>query len=816
MFELQRKLFNAKSERLLAVVAVKSVKVARTRRTPKRFLCLTVKDDIVTIQKVKEDKDNTYGERQVWQLTDLRCVDAMSPDPGDKKKETLFTLEFEKTLRWQAASVNERHMFLATLFRVCQRYLKHDGPVFKNFDPKLRHKEEETDDRAHYTQSPMSPLPNDGVEGYTDADDGKALTAQQEDDIDEILAGRDWSQNDAEEYSTSLAQRLDDRENANIENIIGCDKDVEALMVQLDEALETVDKFAACIDEYDHILDRVKKDVMVVAQQNGKVQTKTTNERKLLEEVHTLIDHLHFPRELEAALTTQDLRMISAIDLCIEAVALLEEKRQSKVSEGLKLMAVTRDQTAKLKQLQTTFMDRLSSFMISFLGEQIQDGIQHGTRRRRLEPYAPLMKWLRTAEEVSSLSRFYNFCQTYTDALKPIYEKELKEACERCKHASALKGKTSTVDDIARRQLFNRGLEELLSEVIPIRISEHEFCTSFFLLNEHEKDIHQQMRMRMSSVGSQPSSVLGRLFEGTSDELVALADVAERADPFNTLILLCRFRLAKTELDEHHMLRTSFTQCYNACFAKFGVFIDNFRVFVESAKIPAKKAFGILSICDKFATLVAQMEQVLKTVPGIDRSDIDKQMEVLANTTMASIERIAKECKHQNVVMFENCHHLHRSLRESKVMCLSKFSETARDTYNANMNLYVGSVILGRPLEKLSAFFDSVDRLIQSGTNPKDVNFQNAFSKTELTKVIQQYPGKEVKKNLDAMYKRVSRHLCVEERLLDVVWVNIQHEFVGQYRRFQDLIDKCYPGASILFNVDDLLTYFSSIKNSHS
>lgn len=46
-----------------------------------------------------------------------------------------------------------------------------------------------------------------------------------------------------------------------------------------------------------------------------------------------------------------------------------------------------------------------------------------------------------------------------------------------------------------------------------------------------------------------------------------------------------------------------------------------------------------------------------------------------------------------------------------------------------------------------------------------------AFSKQELRKVIKEYPGKEVKRGLDHLYKKVEKHLCEEENLLQVKYL---------------------------------------------
>lgn len=54
------------------------------------------------------------------------------------------------------------------------------------------------------------------------------------------------------------------------------------------------------------------------------------------------------------------------------------------------------------------------------------------------------------------------------------------------------------------------------------------------------------------------------------------------------------------------------------------------------------------------------------------------------------------------------------------------------------------------------------------GVREDEVSYQLAFNKQELRKVIKEYPGKEVKKGLDNLYKKVDKHLCEEESLLQV------------------------------------------------
>lgn len=72
------------------------------------------------------------------------------------------------------------------------------------------------------------------------------------------------------------------------------------------------------------------------------------------------------------------------------------------------------------------------------------------------------------------------------------------------------------------------------------------------------------------------------------------------------------------------------------------------------------------------------------------------------------------------------------------------------------------------------------------GVREEEVSYQLAFNKQELRKVIKEYPGKEVKKGLDNLYKKVDKHLCEEESLLQVSDPNPFH--FGPWKHFTFLL----------------------------
>lgn len=158
------------------------------------------------------------------------------------------------------------------------------------------------------------------------------------------------------------------------------------------------------------------------------------------------------------------------------------------------------------------------------------------------------------------------------------------------------------------------------------------------------------------------------------------------------------------------------------------------------------------------------------------------------------MEKVASESQKtpRDVVMMENFHHIFSTLSRLKISCLDAERREAKQKYTDHLQSYVINS-LGQPLEKLNVsgkmfaelwfmfrplsgivsasqhFFEGVEARVAQGVREEEVSYHLAFNKQELRKVIKEYPGKEVKKGLDNLYKKVDKHLCEEESLLQVV-----------------------------------------------
>lgn len=233
---------------------------------------------------------------------------------------------------------------------------------------------------------------------------------------------------------------------------------------------------------------------------------------------------------------------------------------------------------------------------------------------------------------------------------------------------------------------------------------------------------------------------------------------------------------------------------------------------IEGYSAPKRPRCGLLPIVVNFKELVKIAEAVFGNTAR--HADWQRWCIRLLRAIVDKVTYIG-EVHHKSplqVVQMENFHHLHAVLMTIKMSGMENERKMLKRIYSDALMAYVARY-LAQPLIKLNHFFDGVQQCVASGVRESEVGYQLAFSKQQLKKLIREYNGKEVKKGLETLYKKVSKHLCEEENLHQVVWRAMQEEFINQYKTLEEMIQRCYPGAllGLEFSINDLLGYFTDI-----
>nr|XP_029488871.1 exocyst complex component 1-like isoform X3 [Oncorhynchus nerka] len=505
---------------------------------------------------------------------------------------------------------------------------------------------------------------------------------------------------------------------------------------------------------------------------------------------------------------------------------------------------------------------------------------KHSPLHRDLLHYAKLMEWLKNTqrEKYEGLSRTYVDYMTrlYEREIKDFFEVAKIKMAGTAKegkgnkfglHGSSgkLTGSTSSLNklavqssssrrsqssslldmgnmsasdlDVADRTKFDKIFEQVLSELEPLCLAEQDFISKFFKLQQHPTLAQGEVEESDGVVPSrQPPPgeyrhfisstekdmvrlMMNKVFQSIETELNSLITLGDKIDTFHSLYMLVKMShhvWTAENVDPASYLSTTLGNVLVTVKRNFDKCISGQIRQMEEVKISKKSKVGILPFVTGFEEFAELAETIFRNAER--RGDLDKAYVKLIRAVFMNVEKVANESQKtpRDVVMMENFHHIFSTLSHLKISCLETERREAKHKYTDHLQSYVINS-LGQPLEKLNHFFEGVEARVAQGVREDEVSYQLAFNKQELRKVIKEYPGKEVKKGLDNLYKKVDKHLCEEESLLQVVWHSMQDEFIRQYKHFEGLIGRCYPGSGITmeFTIGDMLEYFSSIAQSH-
>ncbi|MEE6461988.1 hypothetical protein FKM82_001458 [Ascaphus truei] len=841
---LQRDIFTPNDERLLSIVNV--CKAGKKKKNC--FLCATVTTERpikVNVVKVKKsDKGDLYKRQLGWSLLDLTVVDAKDAI----KENPDFDLHFDKVYKWVASSTAEKNTFISCIWKLNQRYV-HKKIDFANVSAQL------LEELPKVAEESVPSEENQSVAGGDEeaAAEYQELNTREKQDIEIMMEGCEYAISNAEAFAEKLSRELQVLDGANIHSIMASEKQVNILMQLLDEALKEVDQIEGKLSSYEEMLQSVKEQMDQISESNHLLELSKTNSDTLLGEIEFLVNHMDLSRGHIKALQEADLSSSRGIEACTNASEALLQCMNVALQPGHLMLQSVKQQQQLFRDLREQFARRLASHLNNVFVQQFTQILtqlysrsyylskaghdqsstlaphsvemtlqNHHPFHRDLLRYAKLMEWLKNTEYVR-------------------YDGLAKGSGSRRSQSSSLldMGNMSASDlDVADRTKFDKIFEQVLSELEPLCLAEQDFISKFFNLSQHQsmprtpmgetEDVDGGVPSRSQNPGAQPPvtsekdmirQMMTNIFGCIVPELNNLIALGDKIDSFNSLYMLVKMShhvWTAENADSASFLSTTLGNVLVTVKRNFDKCIINQIKQMGEVKISKKSKVGILPFVSGFEEFAELAESIFRVAER--RGDLDKAYTKLINAVFINVEKVANESQKtpRDVVMMENFHRIFATLYRLKISCLEAEKKEAKQKYSDHLQSYV-ICSLGHPLEKLNTFFEGVKARVAQGIGYDEVSYQLAFSKQELRKVIKDYPGKEVKKGLDNLYRKVDKHLCEEENLLQVVWHSMQDEFIRQYKHFEELIEYCYTGAGITmeFTIQDTLEYFSSIAQSH-
>ncbi|XP_047025106.1 exocyst complex component 1 isoform X6 [Helicoverpa zea] len=547
-----------------------------------------------------------------------------------------------------------------------------------------------------------------------------------------------------------------------------------------------------------------------------------TNARRLLAELAALFAWLDAAplRELDAlaevslAAPEGRARALAAAEalraaLRAEAAAPAALRRLAAVRERLRRLARAKD------QLAAALARHLNNALIH-LGNEAGEA-RASRHHAELLPYAPFMRWLKDMDDKA----FEGLARVYTGTWARRHERELRAACDAARAALAQ----------APPDRADEPLDAVLSLVESMCNAEQDFCTQFFFLDidvKGEAGEAEAERGEARRAGAETRRFMCELFPALESELVALVAHVERHDPYGAMrALACVGRRVLGAAEggagggagaggEARWARAALAGV--AVAAKRGAdrcVADRLAALPDAVKQAAKKPkCGLLSFLQELEELSGACERIF--VSSGRRADLDRWYVSLASAMLQAVQHAEHPRTPRAVLHMENYHRLHAVLSALRVPALEALRRECRTRYSDALRAYV-TQYFGRPLEKLTQFFEGVSEAVAQGVREDEVCYRAAFSKHELRRVLAMYPAHEVRKSLHRLYRTVEKHLSEEGGLLQVVWRAMQEEFIAQHVALQARIAACYPAAGLALplTTQHILDAFSDIAREH-
>uniref|UniRef100_A0AC34QVY9 Exocyst complex component Sec3 PIP2-binding N-terminal domain-containing protein n=1 Tax=Panagrolaimus sp. JU765 TaxID=591449 RepID=A0AC34QVY9_9BILA len=814
---LQKTLFQPDEERLIDVVQIAPQDGKRHKK--EAFLCLamTVEQPFsVRLYIVKTDRDK-LKKRMKFALRDVRVVDGINP----RKAIPEFTMKIlEQEFVLVSSTYEEKEKFIRQLYKFANQYLPVHKPEFVNI------------------QLPVDLVPISQISEHSEAviTENLPISAKEEADFRNLLSKANLTIGDAKKFANLLNERLLELDGANIESIMGNEQAVTSLISLTDDALDEVAALEKQLDDMDNILSYVRDSVELIEEKDSLGQVERQNTERLRKELEEFLFHLDTISD-DHIKVLRDARLSdpSSINQCCTAARAMNHFLNKKTE--LTTMSAYQSRVAELNVVRNEFVDKLFSHVSALFDnmEMMVDDqewdvftIKPQTQRyRALSPFSELIYWLKS----TNATAYSDAIRRYVTRAEALYRKEFK------RFFAAINQKVSTEllgrKDAQSEKEYISLLETIIGESRNTIEAEQKFCVRFFHISA---DLLSAVETRSSESGDsagafggvknaekqfndQVKSVIQPIF---CSFLPGLSEFIELCSRQNNLVLLVLYVTLSKKMQSHQDSGSYFSVIYGSTMILFKQKIDQLMQEVsnsfESYRPPKKVRVGILPIIEQYENLAKHCEVLFSNSER--KADLEKWHEKLVDSLFKGINAVAESPNSKapaSIVRLENFHQLYLTLSELKIKCLDGRRAEAKELKNINIDNYVREY-MGRPLEKIHIFFEQVEKAIESGVKPEEISYQQQFSRIELKKVINAYPGKEVKKGLENLYRKlVEKHLVSGSLLVEVVWRRMQEEFLNQLKVYSQIMAKCYPNARIDLEVTigDVLTYFSDIAQQH-
>lgn len=680
-------------------------------------------------------------------------------------------------------------------------------------------------------------------------------------------AGSGRSKGAADQIEARLLDELLALERANIHSFLETDDRITTVLQYINDAIEELNTMDSQVMSYKVQLNAVSEDIAYIQSQNRGLQVQTQNQRLLLTELEKLLQTAHVDTDVLYVLTQVSLE--SGIEQLEDAAAELYKALQAgRDTDMAATMERLDEYRTHNSQFCTRLLDFLP-IMFKFQADKVLTDNSKGRAKSSLsipahsQMHRYLLRYSRLLHYVKEMDepKYAKICEAYFQEASDLHSKEIKdllltaiglvkkvdddeasfthnpnpgpsraETIRRVGHMvrSPLERKEKeSKPGVDGEMRASEAFEIVLEQIAPQIRLEQDFISDFLHINDAGVSFADVMnldsyfrRQAARGAGLSPSTVkivrgaLDTIFSFLRDEVQYWIDGALQRDALQIVGILASLDKWTTDADSadyffSRMLQQKIQQRLRGQFDR--QVADQVKA-IEQTKLTAKKRTGVAQFIKFFPVFVLRIETQLAGADAYEiRRMVDAAYERLVQSMLDCLKTMAKlegdsEDKGQlnhHVILIENMHYFIQELTQQQVGSVRPFIRKAEGIYEENLAAYV-KLVIRRPFSKILDYFDGVERLVQN-SGPTSVAGSSNYNKSALKRVLKDYNSKDVRKHIEALFKRVNKHFGEsddEDRLAPGtvemgVWKACEDDVARNTERFAKLIAQCYPDTGL-------------------
>ena len=288
------------------------------------------------------------------------------------------------------------------------------------------------------------------------------------------------------------------------------------------------------------------------------------------------------------------------------------------------------------------------------------------------------------------------------------------------------------------------------------------------------------------------------------------------------VLLSIESKLAELEDSNQEFLITTLTKIHDRLVALFTRFIDDQIRGIEDTKVKIKKRKGVIAFMKTFPNFTTAIENMIPTSPIVAilpiRNHLNDAYGKLNKAMFESLKFIAKETPsaapqtsagdpedkealNYHILLIENMNHYIEEVPVRGNPVLEEWESRAVAEMSEHMDLYLSSVIR-RPLGKLLDSLESTESLLDNlptGEPATGIATRASHGRSVFKKILSGYDGKEIRKGIETLKKRIEKHFGDEDvggnrALVGKVMRECEGRYLNILERVHRVVAEVYEG----------------------